>query len=159
MIESLRFPKILVPTDFSPTADLALEVAKVLALSAGPAEVVLVHAKFVPLEIEALAMHGSERVFEALEKTALDELDKRLAELKTAGVSARQVHADGRPDELIIDLAQREDADVIVMGTHGRTGLSYVLLGSVAERVLRQSECPVLTVPPDQAVSSEGHDC
>ena len=63
---------------------------------------------------------------------------------------------DGRPSEVILDLAQREGADLIVMGTHGRTGLSHVLLGSVAERVVRQAECPVMTVPPGKGASGGG---
>ncbi len=150
MIEPLRIRTILVPTDFSPTADRALGAARALALATGPTEIVLAHANFMPREIEALAVYGAERIFEDIEKTAREQLDKRLAELSAAGISARQSHVDGRPDEVILELAQRERAELIVMGTHGRTGLRHVLLGSVAERVLRHAECAVLTMPPDE---------
>lgn len=125
MIEARRFRTILVPTDFSATADRALEAVRTLVRSAGPTEVILAHANFMPRELEA------------------------------AGVSARQVHENGRPDEVILSLARREHAELTVIGTHGRSGLSHVLLGSVAERVLRQAPCRVMTVPPAEIVSSE----
>ena len=54
--------------------------------------------------------------------------------------------AAGAPERLIIELAKQKHADLIVMGTHGRRGLSHLLLGSVAERVVRTAECPVMTV-------------
>lgn len=155
MSEALRLRKILCPTDFSPTADRALETAMEFARSAGPAEITLAHANFVPLEIEALGVYGPAKVLEDLAKAAREQLDQRLERLRSAGVSAHHVHADGRPDEVILELARREGTDLIVMGTHGRTGLSHVLLGSVAERVLRRAECPVMTVPP---VESGGHE-
>ncbi len=155
MTDARRFETILVATDFSPTADRALEAARELVLAAGSGEIVLAHAKFVPREVEALAVYGAEKVFAQIEKAAVEQLDKRLAELVQAGVPARQVHVDGRPSEVILDLARREGADLIVMGTHGRTGLSHVLLGSVAERVVRQAECPVMTVPPGKGASGE----
>ncbi len=155
MIEAHRFRTLLVPTDVSATADRALEVVRILVRSAGPAEVILAHANFMPRELEALALRGPQRVFDELDRYALEQLDKRLAELEAAGVSARQVHENGRPDEVIVSLARREHADLIVIGTHGRSGLSHVLLGSVAERVLRQAPCPVMTVPPAEKVSGE----
>ena len=151
MTEPFRFKTILVPTDFSETADRALGVATELARASGTAELLLVHANFMPREIEAIAIYGPEQVFEKLEAAARAQLDERLAGLATKGVAGRQIHADGRPDELILKLAQEESADLIVMGTHGRSGLSRLLLGSVAERVLRQASCPVMTVPPAAA--------
>ncbi len=153
MTEPLRFHRILVATDFSETADRALAVATELARAAGSAELLLVHANFMPREIEALAVYGPEKVFEKLEVAARAQLDKRLAGLAAAGIAGRQLHADGRPDELILKLAGQESADLIVMGTHGRSGLSRLLMGSVAERVLRQASCPVMTVPPEEEVA------
>jgi nucleotide-binding universal stress UspA family protein len=154
VIEARRFQTILVPTDFSATADRALEVVRTLVRSAGPAEVILAHANFMPRELEALALRGPQRVFDELENAAIELLGKRLAELEAAGVPARQIHENGPPDEVILSLARREHADLIVIGTHGRTALPHVLLGSIAERVLRQAPCPVMTVPPAKVVSS-----
>ena len=154
MTEPLRFHRILVATDFSETADRALAVATELARASGSAELLLVHANFMPREIEALAVYGPEKVFAKLEVAARAQLDERLARLAAAGIAGRQIHEDGRPDELIPKLARQEGADLIVMGTHGRSGLSRVLLGSVAERVLRQASCPVMTVPPAEETSA-----
>ena len=67
---------------------------------------------------------------------------------------------DGTPEKEIVDLADREQVDLIVMGTHGRTGLSRLLMGSIAEGVLRNAKCPVLTVkqPMHKEASEEGAD-
>ena len=69
-----------------------------------------------------------------------------LVELQEAGVSAEYVSARGSPERIVVDTARDKEADLIVMGTHGRTGLAHIALGSVAERVVRDAHCPVLTV-------------
>ena len=73
----------------------------------------------------------------------------RAAALAAEGVTARAVVRAGVPWREIVHLAAEEHADMIVMGTQGRTGLEHLLLGSVAERVVRTAPCPVLTVRPD----------
>ena len=88
-------------------------------------------------------------VFEGQRKWAADTLGARAEALAAQGVAARVVVRVGLPWEEIVRLAAEEHADMIVMGTQGRTGLDRLLLGSVAERVIRRAPCPVLTVPPD----------
>jgi nucleotide-binding universal stress UspA family protein len=77
------------------------------------------------------------------------DLDKilELPRHKGAGVHITRHLTEGKPHEEICRFAEQRDADIIVMGTHGRTGLARLLLGSVAERVVRTSNIPVLTVP------------
>jgi nucleotide-binding universal stress UspA family protein len=89
-------------------------------------------------------------VFEAQRKWAEDTLAQRATALAAEGVTARGVVRVGAPWSEIVNLAREEHADMIVMGTQGRTGLDRLLLGSVAERVIRQAPCPVLTVRPTQ---------
>lgn len=148
MTEATRFETILVPHDFSPTADRALEVAKTLARAAGPARLVLAHAHFVPLEIGALAVRGADHVFAQIEREACDRLEGRVRELEAEGFTAKYVALEGTAEQTVLKLAEDEKADLIIMGTHGRRGLGHMFLGSIAERVLRIATCPVITVPP-----------
>lgn len=146
MSEALRFETIVVPTDFSPAAEKALELAAQLARQAGPAKLLLVNAYAVPLELEALAIYGAKQVYEELAAESDKQLKEILERLRKEGVSAESMGNHGRPEDVIVELARERKADLIVMGTHGRTGLPHVLLGSVAERVIRNAPCPVITV-------------
>ena len=148
MIEPRRFRTILVPTDFSRTAERALVLAEELARAVGPARLVLVNAYAVPLELEALALYGAKRVFDELAGESEKQCGKVVARLKNKGLSAESVGSHGRPEDVIVEMARKKRADLIVMGTHGRTGLPHVLLGSVAERIIRNAPCPVITVGP-----------
>ena len=148
MIEPRRFETILVPTDFSPTAEQALGLAENLARSAGPARILIVNAYAVPLELEALVVYGVKRVFDELAGESENQCREVVARLKNEGLSAESVGSHGRPEDVIVEMARKKRADLIVMGTHGRTGLPHVLLGSVAERVIRNAPCPVITVGP-----------
>jgi nucleotide-binding universal stress UspA family protein len=88
--------------------------------------------------------------YEAIDRGAREhatkQLDAIVGRARKAGVRATAVLLDGTPHEQVPRAARRARADLIVIGTHGRTGMSKLLLGSVAERVLRMSPCPVLTV-------------
>jgi nucleotide-binding universal stress UspA family protein len=88
------------------------------------------------------------------------ELGQRQQVAEELGLSARRKILVGVPAEAIVAEAQAEEADLIVVGTHGRTGLPHVLLGSVAEVVIRKAACPVLAVKvkPDSEVSKEDAD-
>ena len=142
----LRLRTILVPMDFSPASHRALELAKELAKSAGPAHLILVHAYYVPIELEQFLIQQGDPVLERLSESVTKDLEKILKGLQDAGISSEYLANRGAPERLIIELAKQKHADLIVMGTHGRRGLSHLLLGSVAERVVRTAECPVLTV-------------
>ena len=146
MTDPLRFHTILVPMDFSPEAHKALEQAGELAKSAGPAHLILLHAYFLPVEMEALAAEQDLPILELLSNEASKELEQILEGLQDAGISSEFLVSRGYPEQVIVELAQEKDVDLIVMGTRGRTGLAHVALGSIAERVVRGAPCPILTV-------------
>ncbi len=148
MTEALRFRTIVVPFDFSDSARQALDTARSISKSAGPAHLVLVHAYFVPAELDTLAQRAPEPILQVVSAQASEDLEKVLIDLQNDGISAEFYAHHGSPDRIIVDVASEKHADLIVMGTHGRTGLAHVLLGSVAERVLRTAPCPVITVRP-----------
>jgi nucleotide-binding universal stress UspA family protein len=140
--------RILCATDFSDAAAPAEKLAVTMAQALG-AQLVLLHvASESPLWRESLNTAQVRAVFEAQHKWAADTLaDRCLAGGPT--VEAHWVLKTGVPSVEIVATAIDEHADMIVMGTHGRTGLDRLLLGSVAERVVRTAPCPVLTVRPD----------
>jgi nucleotide-binding universal stress UspA family protein len=92
----------------------------------------------------------SPKVYESIERSAREYAQKRLgallAKAKKSGVRAKGLLLDGVPHERIVAAAKSKRADLIVIGTHGRTGLARFLLGSVASRVVSTAVCPVLTV-------------
>jgi nucleotide-binding universal stress UspA family protein len=142
---ALQLRNILVAMDFSASAKKALELAQDLAKRAGPAHVILLHAYYIPVELEQYLVERGEPALEKLSKSVTQELEGLLAKLKQAGISAEYLASRGAPESLIVELAKQRKIDLIAMGTHGRRGLSHLLLGSVAERVVRTAECPVLT--------------
>jgi nucleotide-binding universal stress UspA family protein len=91
-------------------------------------------------------LHLREQLRAAIRHEAQRRLDALLTKAKKARVPAEGVLVEGEPHREIVRVATSRHADVIVMGTHGRTGLSRFLMGSVATRVLREAPCPVLTV-------------
>jgi nucleotide-binding universal stress UspA family protein len=141
--------RLLCPIDFSEATAPAERQAVRLARAFGAAIVLLHVASEAPLWREPVGTRGVRAVFEAQRKWAADALATRAAALAAEGVSARGVVKVGVPWQEIVRLADEEHADMIVMGTQGRTGLDRFLLGSVTERVVRQASCPVLTVRPD----------
>ena len=137
---------ILVPMDFSPAAHAALDFAKSLAQKAGHAHLVLVHAYYVPVELEQYLVSHGDGAFDRLSKAVTKDLEKILLDLQNAGLSAVYVARAGTPERIVLEVAGEKKADLIAIGTHGRRGLSHLFLGSVAERVVRMAEVPVLTV-------------
>jgi nucleotide-binding universal stress UspA family protein len=146
----IQLARILLPTDFSDFSAQATKYACAFAEQFG-AELHLLHV----LEIHrsptpdfamglALPSHATEAVQDA--RRALDGVVAPAWEAANAVVKAT---ADGPPFLEIIRYAKEHDIDLIVMGTHGRSGLVHVLMGSVAERVVRKAPCPVLTVRPE----------
>ena len=138
--------RILVATDFSPAAEAAFMYA-LHSARREDAELILLHAiePESPLADElALALEGPARG--AVEAAARRKFDGLLARAKAANVPAADVLREGRAVDEILSAAVSERADVIVMGTHGRTGLRRLMLGSVAERVVAGAPCPVITI-------------
>lgn len=145
---------ILVPMDFSPYAECALEYAIALA-NALHARVTLLHVisalYWAMGEIpEALSV----TVLEELETVAQQRLEHALQRVRAAGLDGEAIVVHGTPFACIVAAARNHGVDLIVMGSHGRTGLQHVLLGSVAERVVRLAPCPVLVTRATPPVAS-----
>jgi len=136
--------RIVVPVDFTDFSRRAADYAVMLARRFR-AKIVLVHV------IEPFTYDINESMWVVDHYTALNAIAKRLLAqqhkaLSRKGVTAQTVLLQGRPSYEIVEVARKRRADLIVMGTHGRTGLEHVVLGSVAERVVRLAPCPVLTI-------------
>jgi nucleotide-binding universal stress UspA family protein len=148
----VTFSKIVAPTDFSEDSIRALDYTQELARKFG-AEIILIHVDqpLAPVIVapefgSGFDMGAMSRLAEEQRLLAQKELDKTVNRLREAGLKARSLLRVGAPFLEIINAAQSEGADLIVMGTHGRSGLAHVLMGSVAERVVNKAGCPVLTV-------------
>jgi nucleotide-binding universal stress UspA family protein len=150
--------RILVPVDFSPTSDSAIEYAQALA-ARFEATIELLHVIEDPVTSGAWEPDASYLTIPELIESLVDAAGRRLGEIK-ARLAADDLAVETRvltgvPARGIVATAQSEGCDLIVMGTHGRTGLSHMLMGSVAERVIRTASCPVLTVRYRPAVTLE----
>jgi nucleotide-binding universal stress UspA family protein len=142
----MRFHKILCPVDFSPESRRAMELAAELARDSHAA-LVVAHVWSPPHWVAGgdLAPEYLERAIDA-DEAELAEWKHHAEELGATDVATKLL--TGSPWDQILTAATEDRAiDLIVMGTHGRTGLSHVLLGSVAEKVMRHAPCPVLVSP------------
>ena len=131
--------RILFPTDFSSLGDSALELASSLARDMD-AKLLIVHVEEPPSAYAGEFYYG-------LPEPETEKLLQTLREVVPTDprVGYEHLTLQGEPSSEIIRCAKREKADMIVMGTHGRRGLSRVMMGSVAEAVVRRAPCPVLT--------------
>lgn len=146
---NLAFRTILVATDFSDASTLALEYARVLAQRFGAGLRVL-HVVETPLPL------GSEMYVPEVMTVAERAVDNAQEQLATtmASLCGDDVIGQvlvGNAAKKIVEYADDHDVDVIVMGTHGRGALAHLLMGSVAERVVRTASCPVLTIRATEA--------
>jgi universal stress protein A len=141
--------RILVPTDFSPPSAAALAMAKELAARFG-ASIHLLHVLEDPYATAGLAaeVYGyiPQGLKESWQKTAEMHMLAAFPEREREPFRATAAVAFGSPARTIVEYADANGFDLIVMGTHGRGGVAHLLLGSVAERVVRTAFCPVLTV-------------
>jgi nucleotide-binding universal stress UspA family protein len=145
----ITLKKILVPTDFGEAADAALTYARALARSFEAS-----------IDVVYVAEDASARLFAGeiyvgvpptlqkdIEDAARRELDKRLIDNDPHPLAVRPVVlASNAPAQTIVQYAKEMDIDLIVMGTHGRGPMAHLLMGSVAERVVRLAGCPVMVV-------------
>jgi nucleotide-binding universal stress UspA family protein len=140
---------VLVATDFSPHADVALDRAIALATGEGAA-LTLLHvattAATVPAmpEVESAAALELAAVAEDLEREVSSQLADRVTRVRAAGIEPGVELRSGHPDDAIVQVAEELHADLLVIGTHGRTGITRFLLGSVAEHIVRRAHCHVL---------------
>ena len=135
------FRKVFCAVDFSPSTKMTIEMARQIA-EANQGTVILFHV--VPMPIEAI---GQPLMVEPI-TGAEDDARKRLNHLASENLTHAYeiLVVTGDPAASIIAAAEEQRADLIVMATHGRTGISHFFLGSVAERVVRESSVPVMTV-------------
>ena len=139
---------ILHPSDFSPASARARAKAVELAWQNG-ARLVVAHVlhPVVPAATEGFLSSGTyAAIAEAGRRDAQRRLDVMVARARTGGVRAESLLLEGLPAEQIARAARSKRADLVVLGTHGRSGLPRLVLGSVAERVIGLARCPVLTV-------------
>ena len=138
--------RIVVATDFSETSDRAVDAAVELAATTG-ASVTVVHAYEIPVygfpdgSLVASADFAT-RITTAAQEALAATLEMR----KSKGVELEPELRQGVPWQEVNDVADKRNADLIVIGTHGRSGLAHALLGSVAERVIRSATRPVLVI-------------
>ena len=144
----MELNRVLYATDFSSASEPALGFASKLA-SESHATLYIAYvetAREAPLPYAAEYGYYAEHAAEAV--AAMKRHREQLDEVRPASPGANCVHRllEGDPAEQILNLANEVGADVIVVGSHGRTGFSRVLLGSVAEEIVRRAECPVVVV-------------
>lgn len=130
--------KILVPTDFSHTGDAALEYAASLAKEHG-AQLLIVHVQELPRVYAGDMYYG-------IAEPSTEEVLGMLRDVKPVDgqIPVEYRLLSGEPSEAIVRLSDDEHVDMIVVGSHGRTGFSRALLGSVAEAIVRKAHCPVV---------------
>jgi nucleotide-binding universal stress UspA family protein len=147
----MRFSKILVPVDFSEFDSRAVALATSLAKDSG-ARLLIVHVEEPP------TAYGEGGMYYGLPDPSLETLRKMLHEIQPPDAEVQHEHRflQGHPADAIVRAAAAEQADLIVMSTHGRTGLFRFLMGSVAESVVRRAPCPVLTYKPPSAAATQG---
>jgi universal stress protein A len=151
-----NFDKIMVPVDFAPHSAEAIHRACDVALHYS-ASITLVHVH-EPMDYalpEGYVLYTPEQLsrMNAEFENRLRSAERDVQALGISRVDSRLLHGPAALE--IVDFAVKENIDLIVMGTHGRTGLRHVLMGSVAERVLRTAPCPVLSVKAQSSQTAE----
>ena len=136
----MLFAKILCPTDFSDYSRAAVGVAAQLAKESG-AELILLHSADTPVAYQGDTDLGLDETLRGELQRDLDAISLPAGELRV-----RRMLVEGDPGAAILDVAREEKVDLIVISTHGRTGLTRLLMGSVAEYVVRHAPCGVLTL-------------
>ena len=148
------FEKVLYATDFSPLAEVALDYVKKLK-EAGEKEVVVVHVvDDLSIELpEGADLLSEKELYRVLPETdqryltsLLEKLEAEKIQLESCGLSVKLYLRYGNISKQIVDVAEKEDVKLIVMGAHGKGLLTEILLGSVSTDVIRNASCPVLIV-------------
>jgi len=144
----IRLAKLLVPTDFSEDSEQAARYAVELA-KRFQAEIHCIHVVDIPADLLSTSDYYMTGPSEAFLDQLREESKKNLeafAKKNLEGVGVRTAFLEGSPFVEIIRYAHNQEIDLVVIATHGRTGLRHVLFGSVAEKVVRKAPCPVLVV-------------
>lgn len=146
----LEIRKILAPTDFSENAKTGLDYARGLANVFG-SEITLIHVTEPRFSYAGYGL--SPEVVRDIERETQEAIEEQIEKAKADLGEVRCSHLvrEGAPFHEIVEAAREIDADLIVMATHGHTGIKHLLLGSTAEKVVRYAPCPVLTVRAAEA--------
>jgi nucleotide-binding universal stress UspA family protein len=148
------YEKILIPLDGSELAECSLQHAKAIAQGCNVADVIVLRV-IEPLStqtISALAEAGDDSIRKAEEQNRQDAegyVLKVMNNLRTQGIASQAVTVEGRVADEILSYTEKNNVDLIVMSTHGRSGLSRFFFGSAAEKVSRHSRVPVLLISPE----------
>jgi nucleotide-binding universal stress UspA family protein len=145
----MNIQHILAPTDFSELSQQGLTTALQLAAAFG-AKLLLLHViEPPPYPVEGVmpSPFGA-TLLDDLERQATRDLAQMLPDTHGSPVQIMRRVVVGIPYRKIVEVAEQEKSDLIVMTTHGRTGLSHLVMGSVAEKIVRTAPCPVLTIRP-----------
>ena len=150
MREYPKYKKVLFCTDFSENADYAFEFAYGIAKRDEGLLYVLHVIPENPQKayVESfITMEDLEEIQKTIEEDVVNNYKERYEQKIEGGIRLEIATRTGREDEEILEFAMKEQVDLIVMGTHGRTGMEHVFFGSVAEKVLRRSPIPVFIIP------------
>ncbi|MFQ5589058.1 MAG: universal stress protein [Nitrospiria bacterium] len=145
MKTDIGFKSILVGTDFSDYSERAIAHASVLAKQFD-AKITLLHVieSFSYSLTDSMTVVGHDQALSTTAAALLENLQNTLID---EGLSVDRLLEHGAPYKQIIKIAEEKSVNLIVVGTHGRTGMEHLLLGGVSEKVVRLAKCPVLTVP------------
>jgi len=143
---AIQVRKILAPVDFSDNTPPMLEWAAHLAETHG-STVVLLHAYHLPVEFQQLeGAYLPPDFWASVRAEAKESLARYVEDLTRRNIAVESAVCEGYAATVIVEEAANRDIDLIVIGTHGRSGFKHLLLGSIAERVVHKAACPVLTV-------------
>jgi nucleotide-binding universal stress UspA family protein len=135
----MNVKKILFPTDFSHTGDAALSFATSIAKESG-GRLIILHVQEPPMA------YGGGEMYYGIPEPSADELLSMLGDVKPNDPDVPCEHrlVTGDPADTVVKVAEEDDVDLIVLGSHGRTGITRLLMGSIAEAIVRKAHCPVL---------------
>ena len=139
------FERILYPTDFSDVSKKALEYFKKLK-GAGTKKVIVLHVIEMDPNVEKIPANIREIFKKELERTASKEIEAIATELRKTGFDVSMRIELGNPVKKILKVEEEENASAIVLGSHGKSNIKEILIGSVSENVIRKSRVPVLVV-------------
>ncbi len=148
------FKHILVPTDFGESSRRALDVAVELSQKLD-ASLTLLHTYEIPTYDNSGMVFATVDLLTQVEESAQQQLEEALVTLRKRLPDAKGILRNGVPWQQILAAIDETHADLVVMGTHGRRGVAHALLGSVAEKTVRMSPVPVLTI---RAAAHDGRD-
>jgi len=150
MMEYPKYKKVLFCTDFSENADYAFEFAYGIAKRDEGLLYILHIMPYNSTQAYAetfITTADLKKIQRAVEEDIANNYKERYERKIESGISYEFITKSGREDNEILKFAKQENADIIVLGTHGRTGIEHVFFGSIAEKVLQHSPFPVFIIP------------